>query len=324
MATKVTLRSKKISKGRKSLYLDFYPPIKHPLTGKSTRREFLGLYIFERSKSPFETQHNKETKILAESIKHQRYLEIQNGTYGNKAQLHQDMDYLEFFRGIVKSKYSSKGNYDSWKSVYRHLETYFEKGLTMGEISERNIEGFKGYLESLNLAQNTKHSYFNKFRTSIKEAYQKGFLHENYSTRVKGIKAEETKREFLTLEEIKMLLPAECEIPVLKDAFLFSAFTGLRFSDIKNLKWTDIQGNNSGGYFIRYRQKKTKGEETLPISIPARQFMGKKGSPEEKVFKGLSYSAWNNLKLRDWVQKAGINKHITFHCARHSFATLYN
>lgn len=50
MAIKVTLRKKAISKGRKSLYLDFYPPIPHPKTGKPTRREFLGMYIFEKPK----------------------------------------------------------------------------------------------------------------------------------------------------------------------------------------------------------------------------------------------------------------------------------
>ena len=51
MTIKVTLRDKPISKGRKSLYLDFYPPISHPETGKPTRREFLGLYTFEKPKT---------------------------------------------------------------------------------------------------------------------------------------------------------------------------------------------------------------------------------------------------------------------------------
>jgi hypothetical protein len=69
MATKVTLRQKKISKGRQSLYLDFYPAIPHPETGEPTRREFLGLYIFEKPKTPIDKQHNKETLQLAEQIR---------------------------------------------------------------------------------------------------------------------------------------------------------------------------------------------------------------------------------------------------------------
>ena len=72
MATKVKLRDKKISKGRKSLYLDSYPPIPHPKTGEPTRREFLGLYVFEKTKTPFDKKHNEETKAIAESIRQKR------------------------------------------------------------------------------------------------------------------------------------------------------------------------------------------------------------------------------------------------------------
>ena len=72
MATKVSLRQKKISKGRKSLYLDFYPPIPHPKTGEPTRREFLGLYIYEKAKTPIDKQHNTETLKIGESIRQKR------------------------------------------------------------------------------------------------------------------------------------------------------------------------------------------------------------------------------------------------------------
>ena len=68
MGIRVTLRQKKISKGRKSLYLDFYPPIPHPESGEPTRREFLGLYIFEKPKNPFDKNHNKETIQIAKAI----------------------------------------------------------------------------------------------------------------------------------------------------------------------------------------------------------------------------------------------------------------
>ncbi|MEP0134523.1 MAG: hypothetical protein ABJJ25_09210 [Eudoraea sp.] len=72
MATKVKLRQKSISKGRKSLYLDFYPPIPHPETGEPTRREFLGLYLFEKPKTPFDKQHNVETLKIGQSIRQKR------------------------------------------------------------------------------------------------------------------------------------------------------------------------------------------------------------------------------------------------------------
>jgi len=72
MATKVKLRLKNISGNRQSLYLDFYPAIPHPETGESTRREFLGMYIFDKVKNPIDKQHNKETLQLAEQIRQKR------------------------------------------------------------------------------------------------------------------------------------------------------------------------------------------------------------------------------------------------------------
>ena len=168
-AIKVTLREKKISKGRRSLYLDFYPAIRHPATGKETRREFLGLYIYEKTSSPFEAQENKSNRALAESIRSDRHLQIQNGTYGFQNDSKRKTSFLDFFEKLVKKKYTSEGNYGNWKSAYRYLCDYFEHGLTMGEIDEHQIEDYKQFLMSRDLAQNTKHTYFNKLKSGIKE-----------------------------------------------------------------------------------------------------------------------------------------------------------
>ena len=321
-AVKVTLRTKPMSKGRKNLYLDFYPAIKHPTTGKDTRREHLGLFLYEKTKTPFETQHNKETKAIAESIRNQRYLEIQNETYGFQSDAKKKKSFIDFFKDLAGKKYTSKGNYDNWLSSLRYFSEYFENGISMGELSVQKLEDYKEHLSRLSLATNTKHTYFNKVLAATKEAFKKGFIPDNYAAKVSTIKAEETKREFLTLDELKLLAKTDCENPILKKAFLFSALTGLRHSDILGLTWQDLQGNDKDGYFIRFRQKKTKGEETLPIPKPAYNLLGESKKSKEKIFEGLKYSAWQNLKLREWVMKADIKKKITFHCARHSFATI--
>lgn len=321
-AIKVTLREKEISKGKKSLYLDFYPAIKNSSTGKETRREFLGLYLYGKSKTPSETQENKDTRNLAERIRNKRFLEIQNEIYGFQSDAKKKKSFIDFFEKIVKDRYTSEGNYGNWKSSLIHFKQYFTNGLLMGELSVQTLDDYRDYLLSLDLAQNTKHSYFNKVRAAIKEAYKKGLISDNYTAKVSTIKAEETKREFVTLSELQKLAKTECENPILKKAFLFSALTGLRHSDIKNLSWEDLDGNDKDGYYIRFRQKKTKGIERLPIPKPARELLGEVGESNEKIFEDLIYSAWQNLKLREWVMKAEIKKKITFHCARHSFATI--
>lgn len=108
----------------------------------------------------------------------------------------------------------------------------------------------------------------------------------------------------------------------LKQAALFSALTGLRFSDIEKLTWSEVQHSRAEGYYLQFRQQKTQGVELLPISEEAVMLLGERGAPDTQVFEDLTYSAQNNTLLRDWVRAAGITKYITFHCFRHTYATL--
>lgn len=118
------------------------------------------------------------------------------------------------------------------------------------------------------------------------------------------------------------MVKAECRDQQLNSAALFSALTGLRFSDIQKLTWGEIEPIGKREYILRFTQKKTKGAETLPVSEQAVKLLGKKKDPSGKVFEGLVYSALNNNYLVKWVKSAGIRKDITFHCFRHTYATL--
>src|SRR5687768_11513540 len=115
---KVFLRDKKISGGRKTLYLDYYPPIAHPVSGKATRREFLKLYIIEKPKNEADRDHNKETKILADTIRAQRQLSVQAGNYGFMMASNKKIDFLQYFLDQAEKRKTSKGNYDNWLSAY--------------------------------------------------------------------------------------------------------------------------------------------------------------------------------------------------------------
>jgi integrase len=101
----------------------------------------------------------------------------------------------------------------------------------------------------------------------------------------------------------------------------------LRFSDIQKMTWGELEYINGQGYFLNFSQKKTKGVEVLPISEQAYSFTegteNPKDMPQDKpVFEGLKYSAYHNKHLFQWIGAAGITKDITFHCFRHTFATL--
>ncbi|MFD2790450.1 site-specific integrase [Arenibacter sp. H213] len=145
--------------------------------------------------------------------------------------------------------------------------------------------------------------------------------------KVKGFSAGESTREYLTSDELQKLSKTPCSIPLLKRAFLFSTLSGIRWSDINKLKWSEVRDegtDNSGDLIFRivFQQKKTEGVEYLYISEQARELLGERRGPNDRVFKGLRYSAHMNLQLLRWCMFAGINKHITFHSARHTNAVL--
>ena len=335
MAIKVKLREKKISGNRQSLYLDFYPAIPHPETGEPTRREFLGMYLFEKPKNPIDKQHNKETSQLAEQIRQKRenYLnkpEIYTGY--EKAQLkikeQGEQSFVAYFKSLADKRLDS--NHDNWVSAYNYFETFTKGNLKFADLNEKVCNEFKEYLlttksnksNKVTLAQNSAVSYFNKLKATLKQAYKDGYLTSDLNGKIQTIKQAETRRNFLTIEELNSLVKTECNNPLLKSAALFSALTGLRFSDIKNLIWGELEYIEGNGYFIKFKQQKTKGIETMPISEQAYSLLGERKEPTDKVFKGLTYSAYENKHLYQWIGAAGITKDITFHCFRHTFATL--
>ncbi len=143
---KVSLREKKISGGRKSLYLDYYPPVIRPDIGRSSRREFLGLYVFDRPKNDFEKQQNKETKTLAESIRAKRQIEAQAGHHGFQQRANRLKDFLAYFRELAEVRKASKSNYENWLSAYNYLEKFTGGNCAFGDIDEKFCSDLKSFL----------------------------------------------------------------------------------------------------------------------------------------------------------------------------------
>lgn len=357
---KVTIRTKPITDNRQSIYLDYYPPIPHPVTGKSTRREFLKLFLFNEIEhkeqtyldnqgkeqrrfvpvldrngkekrvklSEWDKRHNKETFALAEAIKAQRQLAVQRGMYGFLSNEKENTDFVGYFEKLAKKR--SGSNSGNWLSALYFLKDFTEGALIrFKDLNEGFCNEFKTYLLTANsrkskkagLSQNSAVSYFNKLKATLKQAYKDGYLEADLNKRIETIKPGETERPYLSFDELQALAKATCPEPVLKQAGLFSALTGLRFSDIHKLIWSEVYFDSTEGYYIRFRQKKTKGVETLPISEQAAALLGERSNGAEAVFTGLKY-AQTQTDLPKWLKSAGINKKFTFHGFRHTYATL--
>ena len=230
-------------------------------------------------------------------------------------------DFLSYFAKMMCTKDQK------WKVVYAHFSNFVQGKCSFGEVNVDLCKRFRTYLLNAKQLKHTTHKvslnsaagYYSTFRGLLKIAYRDKLLRENINDFLDKIEYEDVKKEYLTLDEVKQLAATPCDIPVLKAASLFSCLTGLRISDIMNLQWSDFGIAPDQGYCIRIRTQKTKTEATLPISHEAFELCGEVGTG--KVFKGLSRSMIN-YPLKNWLKQAKILKHITFHCFRHSYATL--
>lgn len=313
----VRLREKSI-KGGRSLYLDIYSDGKREY-------EFLKMYLIERPKNAIEKEHNQETLAMASAIKAQRVLELHAGKYNLRRKKKGKAEVAPYFEKLSSQR---KGTTRSnWIAASKHLDRY-HPGLTFAQITPEWVRAFRNHLLHAPigrfgepLSKSSSYCYFNRVRAMLKQAHDDGFLSEEVTRKVPATKQPTIHREFLTVEELQKLTQTECAIPLLKKAFLFSAMTGLRWSDIEKLTWSEVR-NDREEYYLTFNQKKTDMPEVLPISAQAREILGTQGSPTEKVFENLNYSDWLNTKLQEWVIASGITKKITFHNARHSFATL--
>lgn len=327
----IRLRQRTLANGNISLFLDMYRD------GKRSY-EFLKLYLVpERTRE--DKEQNRQTMQLAQSIKAQRIVEMQNGEFGFKSKFAEDTLFFEFYRAMCEARHGeeSNGNWGNWYSALKHLQRYeHNERITFAEITPAWVQGFKDYLETAaytndghyakdgivrKLSRNSKVSYFNKLRACLNEAFEKRIIAYNPMRGIDNFKAEEGKRMYLTIDEVRKLAQTPCRSEEVKTAFLFSCLTGLRRSDIAKLTWGEVH-HQSGFTRIIFRQKKTGGQEYLDITTQAAALMGERGADDERVFKWFNSPSSTNDIIRVWVANAGINKDITFHCGRHTFATM--
>ena len=332
---KVFLRQRKQSnKGRTSLYLEIYKGTTKTTDGKTKpirEYEYLNLYLIDKPTTPIEKQQNKDNKKLAENIKAKREIEIKEGRYGFTADFKTKANFIEYFKYLTQKK-ATRGNLINWHSTIIHLIKYAGNEVQFKEVDAAFCEGFKTYLDTAKgkapkgktgkpLSDNTKNNYFSKFKAVLNRAIKDRIIYTSPADAISNFSKQETQREFLTIDEVKTLVKTPCKYEVLKNAFLFSCLTGLRFSDVQKLVWADVQQLDAG-WRLNFKQQKTKGLQYLDINQQAKTLIGEVGQLDERVFTNLRYNIYFNDQLQQWLKKAGITKQITFHNARHTFAVM--
>lgn len=285
------------------------------------------------------SQKDQEACIFADNVRNLRQHEYDNQALYTETDAEQAAqnersrcDFIKYFEELKEKRHknSSKSIQVNWNRELALLKLYTEgKAMYFGDIDLNLIEDYKDYLINAPqggskggiISRNTASTYFSIFKAALHQAFIDGYLTIDLAAKSKNIYFEESQREYLTLEELNKLAATPCDSPILKRAALFSALTGLRHSDIKQLKWKDLVKDQEH-YRILFTQQKTKGVEYMPISDQAYQLCGERGDSDRLIFEGLQDPSWISRPVARWVEAAGITKHITFHCFRYTYATL--
>lgn len=336
----VRLRFRDLADGSQSIYLDCY------VKGKREYR-FLNIYL-KPDKGRENKAWNKQQLALAEAIKSQTIVDIQNGKFGFRdVKAAENTNFISYLEGMLEG-YEKKGQTacaNLMKNTIRRLIAYKGKLIPISGITKEYLIGF---IEFLNAEGNSfdknakdperqvkplsgvyKETMYNRIMVALNKAEREGIILKNPGKAVDSSlrpRAEESKREHLTLDEVKAIIDTPYRVKNhVKEAFLFCCFSGLRFSDIYKLTWGEIKIGQDGDARLETRIKKTKKDIYIPLSENALNWLPERnGAPDTaRVFYLLPDQPGNaDVRLRTIVKNAGITKRVSFHVGRHTFATL--
>lgn len=326
----VTIRFKQLAKGSKSIYLDIY-------RNKIRSYEFLKMYLIPE-KTAADKEANAMTLDAAQAIKAQRIQEIFRGeagikTYHGRSILLMDWMQEQQDRAAYNAKMAGRRMMTCAETIAatkKHLsryisERYKNRRITLAEVDKSFCAGFVQYLKSSGLSANTCCLYYSKLSAAMNVAYKRELIRINPATLLEShqqAKMQQVQRDYLTANELRILNATPCPNEHVKAAFLFSCMCGLRWCDIKALTWEKVNTSDEP-WQVETRMIKSQKCIYLPLNMEARRFLPSRNEkdPKDLIFSLPTFNTVNK-DIRKWVKYAGISKSITFHCARHTFATL--
>ena len=320
----VRIRFKKLANGSVSVYLAIN------VNGRRTY-DYLKLYLVPETDQAAKLQ-NKQTMEAVYAIKAQRILQITNGAAGIKKDLRNKMRLVDWLK-IYQDRQVNKGKRGAkrWvRTMIFVIEGYDGgKDATLADIDHQWLTDFMIYLmndyvtyKKTKLTNGTVDNYLRCLKAAFNVAVEEGIMPTNPMLALdrSHLKGTTYEREFLSVEEVKKLIDTPCRRSDIKGAFLFSCFCGLRISDVRSLQWKHVV-TAGGKMYLKITQFKTRRPLSIPLSRQALRWMPERGGAgeDEYIFPPLSK---NMTVLDDWAKEAGINKHVTFHVSRHTFATM--
>jgi site-specific recombinase XerD len=348
------LEQNKLADGRISLYLEYYlgreeKPVldengeqvyyaEGKMAGKpkfqikhNRRKENLSLYLLDKPRTAAERQTNKETLELAMKIRAEREQEFKESMLGYRLRKDRSANFLDYFQAYIDS-YTKKDlrmmqiALSRFKDFLKEKYPLYEQSIRGEHITKDMMTDFVDYLQSRSVGEGAK-SIFQRFKKVIHQAIENDILLKNPCEGVQcKVDDQILRKDVLSIEEIQLLISChyENENPHVRRAFIFCLYCGLRFCDVKELAFHNVDYSNQ---LLKFEQNKTKGHSAnsgvvIPLNEGLLSLIGNPpadGDLDALIFPLPSYESCCK-SVKRWVKRAGINKHISWHCARHSFA----
>lgn len=240
--------------------------------------------------------------------------------------------YDKFLEGIENNPELSKETFNLYKQTHKYInsfvkEQYKIKDIPIKQVDFKFINSLDSYLLNNNLQRNTVNKHHSRFRTLIHRAIKEGQITKNPYEDL-PLKKVKVNREALTKSELHTLtthdLGGNESLQRVRDIFVFSVYTGLRFQDAQDLKISEIVKFDSDQPFIKTIQIKTGEQVTIPLLKPALEIVKRYDLPEREITGKILPKITNqklNAYLKVIAELVGIKKNLTHHVARHTCAT---
>lgn len=336
------LHAKKLSDGRESLYLEYYLGRQEWIdeeTGQTKvkherRKDFLNLYLISKARTPIEKSTNEEILELANKIRFEKEQQFKENKDGYRLKSKKKINVFDFMQAYYDNY--TKGDKRMIKAAIKRFKDFialeyplYKNIVTPDQLNKDMMEKFVEYLQSISKGEGAL-THYKRFKKIIKYGVEHDVIRKNPCSGV-VCKSDENAltKDVLSLEEMEQLISTKYDQqnPNVRRAFIFCLYTGIRFCDVKDLMYSDVDYSSKR---ITFNQKKTQGHSskswvTIPLNDGLLSLIGEHPKDESgnlidgRIFTLPSQSMCLR-SLKYWVKLAKINKHISWHCARHSFA----
>jgi integrase len=311
----VKLRTRKQKDGSTKLWLDIY-------NNGDRWSETLKNLLLVKPVSSLDREANKETLRLAKIICAKKSAELEASNYSIHDRPNRSVIVTDWMDSYIK-QYAKKDVRNLQRGLSKFTEFLIsiqKEKITFDQLNPILIESYQGFLENCSVGEGA-HTTYTRTKKMIKHAYRIEVTNNDVLSRVtRKIRGKAREKDILTITELEQVMKTPMNSPVVRQAAIFSAMTGLAWCDVRGLLWSEIDFQNKELRYIRDKQTAYQNIVTVPLNDTALSVLPAIREPEELVFELPSHTGAGK-SLRNWVKRAGVDKHITWHCLRHSFGT---